>query len=496
MATNQQNRKHHSNLLLQFIRPVMLLGMTFIVVLLVLGAWGCDRKSPTQSNARPLQFTPVSGPFEGDQLVFIDVEEPADEKGIATMTCRFGQHAASRGDYDKISGFYVCRTPTQQRPESVILTITLNGVEFQMEKRYTYTTLGNGAVPVIGIDLPTIQRQVKRVREMIPSEVAFAAVVKNGEPPGLLADAMARATEIDYFSVPTMQDGIALREAGVNEPIMVLYLTDPAYAPVLLHYSLEPAATSLAWVDEANRLLQHASGVLQVHLWIDTGMGREGVMPDDALALARAVSQSSKLHLQGIATHFCCNYKEDLAAIRDGDLKNQTALQKSRFDEAVAAIRSEGIGLDAIIHAGASAALKHGTAPVYYDMLRVGTMLFENASPQHRNYKWMTKILQVKTLTEGSCLDYDCLEPLDADTAVGLVTHIPNDEVIYQVRGQVVETLADHEYVVVLDLSSMPDVQEGEEVEIILPNPNSPLDTPLSVPVTLQPAVDGVRSIE
>jgi len=62
-------------------------------------------------------------------------------------------------------------------------------------------------------------------------------------------------------------------------------------------------------------------------------------------------------------------------------------------------------------------------------MLRIGTMLFENPSPEHRNYTWRTKILQVKTLLEGSCLDYNCLEPLDADTLVGLVTHIPNDEV-------------------------------------------------------------------
>ena len=74
------------------------------------------------------------------------------------------------------------------------------------------------------------------------------------------------------------------------------------------------------------------------------------------------------------------------------------------------------------------------------------------------------------------------------------MTHIPNDEVTYQVRGQMVETLADHEYVVVLDLSRLPDVQEGEEVEIILPDLNSPLDTPLSVPVTLREgAINGVN---
>jgi len=301
----------------------------------------------------------------------------------------------------------------------------------------------------------------------------------------LLADAMARATQVDYFCVSSMQDGIALREAGVTAPIVVLYLTEPSNAPVLLHYALEPAATSLAWVDEVNRLLQRARGTLPVHLWIDTGLGREGVMPADALALARTVNQSPKLHLQGIATHFCCNDKEDLAAIGKGDLENRTALQKSRFDQTVAAIRAEGIGLDAIIHAGASEVLRDGVTPVYYDMLRIGALLFENPSPEHRNYTWRTRILQVKTLRAGWCVDYDCRVTVGRNTPVGLVAHIPYDEVTYRVRGQKVKTLADHEYVIVLDLSRLPDVREGEEVEIILPDPNSPLDSPPSVPVTL-----------
>lgn len=470
--------------------PVKLLGTTFIVALLLLGNWGCASKTPTENHARPLQFTPGSGSIDGGDWVFIEVDEPAAAIGSALMTCRFGQHAASPGDYDATSGRYLCRTPAHSRPESVNLTITLNGAEFPMAERYVYTTRANNASPIAGIDLVTIQQQAKRVRELIPRDVAFAAVLKNGEPVGLLADAMAQATEVDYFCVPNLQDGIALREAGVTAPIMVLYLTEPSYAPVLLHYGLEPAAYSLEWVEEANRLLQRAGGTLPVHLWIDTGLGREGVMPDDALALARAVKQSPKLRLQGIATHFCCNEQEDLAAITEGDLQNPTALQKSRFDATIAAIHAEGIGLDAIIHAGASDVLLDGTTPVYYDMLRIGTLLFENASPEHRNYSWKTRILQVKTLPAGWCVEYDCDVTVEEDTPVGLVAHIPYDEVSYRVRGQRVKILADHEYVIVLDLSDLPDVRAGEEVDIILPDPDSPLDVPTWVPVTVRKDAD------
>jgi alanine racemase len=223
-----------------------------------------------------------------------------------------------------------------------------------------------------------------------------------------------------------------------------------------------------------------------VHLWIDTGISREGVMPDEALALARAVTRSPKLRLQGIATHFCCLGKEDLAAIEKGNLDNQTALQKHRFDQVLAAIHAEGIGLDAIIHAATSDALRYGTTPVYYNMLRIGSMLFENPSPENPIYTWKTRILQVKTLPKGWCIDYDCKVKVEVDTRVGLVAHVfPYDKVTYLVRGQKVNKLLDHEYVVVLDISHLSDVREGEEVNIIFPEPD-PLISSSSTPVTLR----------
>ena len=422
----------------------------------------------------------------GNRLVFIDVEEPVDAIGTASIACRFGRHATSPGKYDAKSARYLCRTPAHPRPESVTLTIALDGAEFRMPVRYVYTSHGWSDAPVTEVDVPNLQQQVKRVRDLIPHGVTLCAVLKNGEPVGWLADAMAHAAKIDYFCVASMQDGIALREAGVDAPIMVLYLTEASDAPVLLHYGLEPAAYSLAWVEEVTRLLQRARGTLKVHLWIDTGISREGVMPADALALARAVQQSPKLHLQGIATHFCCLEEGDLAAIEKGNLENRTALQKHRFDRTVKAIRAEGLGLDAIIHAGTSSALRYGMTPLYYDMLRIGWMLFESPAPEHWTYRWKTRILQVKTLPKGWCIDYGCEATAEMDTRVGLVAHVPNEKVTYLVRGQRVNKLLDHEYVIVLDLSQLPDVREGEEISLILPELNSPLISSSSTPVTLR----------
>src|SRR5258707_15611752 len=146
-----------------------------------------------------------------------------------------------------------------------------------------------GGPPPVGVDVQALAKQVKRVRAQLPAGVRLCAVLKNGEPPGGFAGAMACGARIDYFAVPNFEDGIALRNAGITTPIMVLYMTEVSHVPELVHYELEPAAYSLEWVDQAERLLQSAGRPLNVPLWIDTGLGREGLMPDEALPVARAI---------------------------------------------------------------------------------------------------------------------------------------------------------------------------------------------------------------
>src|SRR6266699_2526133 len=167
--------------------------IAFIAALLVLGNWACRGQTPAETRARPLRFTPGSGPIEGGRFVFIDVEESAAAIGTASIACQFGQHAASPDKYDATSARYLCRAPAHSRPESVTLTITLDGAEFRMPVRYVYTTHGKNNASITEVDVPTFQQQVRRVRALIPAGVKLCAVLKNGEPVGWLADAMARA---------------------------------------------------------------------------------------------------------------------------------------------------------------------------------------------------------------------------------------------------------------------------------------------------------------
>jgi hypothetical protein len=67
---------------------LVVVAVTFIAAVLMLVNWACSGQPPRDRSARPLRFTPGSGPIEGNRLVFIDVEEPAAAIGTASITCR------------------------------------------------------------------------------------------------------------------------------------------------------------------------------------------------------------------------------------------------------------------------------------------------------------------------------------------------------------------------------------------------------------------------
>ncbi|MEX1037602.1 MAG: alanine racemase [Acidimicrobiia bacterium] len=171
------------------------------------------------------------------------------------------------------------------------------------------------------VDLGAIQRNVQAIAAVIaPSEVC--AVVKadgygHGDAPVAMAAIEAGATRL---AVALVEEGIRLREAGVEGPIVVLSepMTDAAeeFAP----WDLTPTVYSIEFADA----LASAGFGSGVHLKIDTGMHRVGVSPTDWPALVRRVRRH-RLEIEGVFTHF---------AVADAD-PDFTRAQIEQFDETV-----------------------------------------------------------------------------------------------------------------------------------------------------------------
>lgn len=479
-------------------RPTIALLASFCLALALTGCSGAgttpEEVDSTEKVAAPsvsgaVTLSPSHGSIHGGNVVMVGITGLPDDLATVSVQARFGATAPGPCEFDKIVRQFACRAPAHADPKSVDVVVSANGSDVTPAASYTYTTEGYPDMPVLTLDLATLQRNALEIMEDFPNGVRLGVVLKSGDPVGAMGKAISDIAKVDYFFVPKLSDGIALREAGVTAPVAVMYLSKTEDIPQILHYDLEVAATSLPWIERANAALEGTQGELRVHLWIDTGLGREGVMPEEAVDLAKAIEASPRLRLRGIATHLCCVAETDLKALQSNDITNKTVLQKARFDRAVVAIRNAGLGKDALLHVGASDVLTHDLKPLYYDMLRVGGMFFVSGTDNGDLYSWKTSISQIKALPSGWCIDYKCEITTTKATRVGLVSQIPwrDDPIAFVIRGKTAPVLLDHQMVVTLDLSKIPDAVEGDEVTIQFNPANEQLlDSTLPVPVTLK----------
>src|SRR6185503_10278009 len=140
---------------------------------------------------------------------------------------------------------------------------------------------------------------------------------------------------------------LELREQGVQGSILVLgAIVDGEQEQVVAH-DLAICIHSESRIEQLAREARRQGRRCNVHLKVDTGMGRLGVLPGRALALARRIARSPWLRLEGVATHFA-----GTSAARDAENERQLAA----FLDVRAAIAKEGLGAP-LHHAAASAAL-------------------------------------------------------------------------------------------------------------------------------------------
>ncbi len=169
----------------------------------------------------------------------------------------------------------------------------------------------------------------------------------------------------EYLAVATVQEGIELREALINAPVLLLCEPPKTAIPLLLGYKIMPSVYSPDFAIEYAEAA-HAHGVsAPYHLVVNTGMNRIGVRHDEVVEFLRQVSFHAQLELVGTFTHFAT---ADCAETFDFEV------QVNRFIAALEAMVAAGFN-PGIVHAANSAALLR-YPQVHFDMARLGISLY------------------------------------------------------------------------------------------------------------------------
>ncbi len=262
----------------------------------------------------------------------------------------------------------------------------------------------------IEVDKQALINNVQQVRRLIGPQRPLMAVVKaNAYGHGAVDTAnVLLAAGAHCLAVATPVEGIELRQAGIQAPILVLGYTPTWLAPEAIHYQLTTTVYDIEIVHALNQAAtatgQTGTSQARVHVKVDTGLNRLGLAPAETPAFMDTLQRFEQVQVEGIFTHF---------ATSDGADKSFAQEQFGRFDALLTGLTARGLR-PALAHAANSAALL--TMPeTHLDLVRAGIALYglhpdaddtRLPSSFRPALRWKTQVAQVRQIEAGESVSY------------------------------------------------------------------------------------------
>ncbi|MBS4202304.1 alanine racemase [Bacillus sp. FJAT-49732] len=293
------------------------------------------------------------------------------------------------------------------------------------------------------IDLDALYSNISQIREYLPKETnIFAAVKANAYGHGDIPTAKTvLAAGVHGLAVAFLDEALAIRDAGITAPILVLGATRAEDAGIAACKNISLTVFQLDWLQQAEKVIPTETS-LRVHIKCDTGMGRIGITnEDELLKIDGFIRKSDRIIFEGIFTHFST-----------ADQLNETYYNKqlSRFKYYLSCLET----LPPYIHAANSAAaLCHNDS--LFNTVRIGIAMYgltpsdeiKDILPFNRKevFSLHTKIVHVKKLHAGEKVGYGADYCASEDEWIATLPIGYADGWIRKLRG--FEVIADGEMV-------------------------------------------------
>jgi len=253
------------------------------------------------------------------------------------------------------------------------------------------------------IDLNALQNNLNTYKAMLePSTKTMVMVKAFAYGSGLIEVAkLLEFNKVNYLAVAYVDEGVKLREAGIKTPIMVMN-SSPVQWTSLLNYHLEPEIYSIehlkAWLRFTGNLIKFD---VPIHLKIDTGMHRLGILPTEIEELCSLLKEEKSLRIASVFSH--------LAASQNDDEIDFTHFQIKAFQQVAGKIE-QAYDKGFLKHMLNSAGIV-SYAGAQFDMVRLGIGLYGVDTSRKvalQNVLTLKSyIVQIKVIKEGSTIGYD-----------------------------------------------------------------------------------------
>lgn len=325
------------------------------------------------------------------------------------------------------------------------------------------------------IDLNAIRQNLNAIRAHIGPQVKMMVVVKaNAYGHGAVQIAKT-ALEIgtDYLAVNRVEEGVELRQHQVTGPILILGYTPPELVSLAIEHQLTLTVTEWA---VACALNAQTTQPIPIHVKVDTGMGRFGLLPDESLPFLQQLQTLPNLIIEGLFTHFSA-----ADSLQPND-QAYTLQQLSTFQSVLDSVQQAGFSIP--IHHAANSAATMYYPQAHLDMVRVGVITYglqpDASNPPvfalHPALSLKSQVGRVKTLPSGSSISYGRTHTTTRPTQVALIPvgygdgyhRLMSNHGAVLIRGQrapILGRVCMDQFTV--DISHIEGVQVGDEVVLI-----------------------------
>jgi alanine racemase len=325
-------------------------------------------------------------------------------------------------------------------------------------------------------------REVARV--VAPAEV-MAVLKADAYGHGLLQVAEALKDEAALYGVDRIEEGIVLRQTGINSQILILGFTEAADVSRAKEYRLDLAVSSFEALQQLHFTTQKKGEKLNIHLEIETGLYRLGIPIEDIpRVIAFLEAHTDSINVQGLFTHFA-NVEEELD-------RGFPTVQEKRFQTAVEAFASEGIRPAQLHMACSAAGLVFGASR--FNLVRLGISLYglwssDLVAERSRSrmdakialkpvLSWKTKIAQVKSVAAQETVGYGKTQTLTRASKIAIlpigyydgypralssVGKVLIHDTLCPIVGRICMNMC------MVDVTDLPQVELGDEVTLVGP---------------------------
>ncbi len=333
------------------------------------------------------------------------------------------------------------------------------------------------------IHLARLRRNIEIVKERLQGRAKLLFPVKaDGYGHGAVGiSRLAQDAGVDYLGVANLFEALELRRAGITLPILILSTSRPELAAQLATADVTVTVSTRELAEALERAASQARRAVKVHVKVDTGMGRNGVLDDQAVEFVRWLHRTCPhLEIEGIFSHFSVAYSEE------PDDVAYTRKQIEAFNRVLEQLDREGL-LPPLRHIANSSGLvqfEDAVTTGYYNMVRPGVLLYgypEVKRPWTQDIQpilqLVTWVVAVKKMPQGRYIGYGRKymtpsERLIATLPVGYADGVHpklgcghGEVVIHGQRAPIVGGISMDQ--LTIDVTHIPDVRVGDEVELI-----------------------------